>query len=170
MASLVGIVLDRGDVLIKFLETTAETNGELHAQEARYVANSKYPPYHCHPQQDERFQIIEGGLEFTLDGEQRTVRAGDEVKIARGVYHKARNPFDQPAIVRWETRPAMRSGEMYRDLYTAAAKHGGKPPLHEAAAILREYRHEFRLAKPPALIQTIVFSCLAPFGRRAVGR
>jgi quercetin dioxygenase-like cupin family protein len=170
MTSLVGLVLDSGDVLIKFVETAAETGGALHAQEARYKPNSQLPPYHCHPAQDERFQIIEGGLEFTIGGEQRIVRAGDEVAIARGVYHQARNPFDAAAIVRWETRPAMRSAELYRDLYTAAARHRGKPPLHEAAAILREYRDEFRLAKPPAFVQRIVFSCLAPFGRSAVGR
>lgn len=170
MPSLVGLVLDGGDVLIKFLETAAETGGALHAQEARYVPHSQRPPSHCHPNQDERFQIIEGGLEFTIDGAPRVVRAGDELAIPRGAYHHARNPFDEPAIVRWETRPAMRSAELYRDLYTSAARRGGKPPLHEAAAILREYRREFRLARPPALVQTIVFSCLAPFGRAAVGR
>jgi quercetin dioxygenase-like cupin family protein len=168
MPSLVGLVLDSGDVLIKFVETTAETDGALHAQEARYVPRSRLPPYHCHPNQDERFQLIEGGLEFTVGGEQRIVKAGDELAIPRGVFHQARNPFDEPAIVRWETRPAMRSAELYRDLYQAAARHKGKPPLHEAAAILREYRHEFRLAKPPAFVQTIVFSCLAPFGRAAL--
>ena len=170
MPSLVGLVLDSGDVLIKFVETAAETGGALHAQEARYVPKSRFPPDHCHPRQDERFQIIEGGLEFKIDGEPRVVRAGDEVAIPRGAYHHARNPFAEPAIVRWETRPALRSAEMYRDLYMAAARHRGKPPLHEAAAILREYRHEFRLAKPHALVQTIVFSCLAPFGRAALHR
>lgn len=169
MPSLVGLVLDSGDVLIKFLETATETGGALHAQEGRYKARSSYPPYHCHPAQDERFQILEGGLEFRIGGEVRTVHAGEEVAIAKGAYHQARNPFDEPAIVRWETRPALRTGELYRDLYTASARRGGRPPLHEAAAILREYRAEFRLAKPPALVQTIVFGCLAPFGRGAVG-
>jgi quercetin dioxygenase-like cupin family protein len=170
MPSLVGLVLDSGDVLIKFLETTAETDGALHAQEARYIPHSQLPPYHCHPNQDERFQIIEGGLEFTISGDQRVVRAGDEIAIPRGAYHQARNPFDAPAIVRWETRPAMRSAELYRDLYAATARHRGRPPLHEAAAILREYRHEFRLARPPVLIQRIVFGCLAPFGKAALLR
>jgi quercetin dioxygenase-like cupin family protein len=170
MSSLVGLVLDSGDVLIKFVETAAETAGALHAQEARYRPHSTLPPLHCHPRQDERFQIIDGGLEFTIGAETRVVKAGDEVAVPRGVFHQARNPFDAPAIVRWETRPALRSAELYRDLYNAAARHRGKPPLHEAAAILREYRDEFRLAKPPAFVQSIVFSCLAPFGRSAVGR
>ena len=83
---------------------------------------------------------------------------------------RSADPFDAPAIVRWETRPALRSAELYRDLYRASARSGGKPPLHEAAAILREYRDELRLAKPHPLVQSIVFSCLAPFGRSAVGR
>lgn len=169
--SLVGLVLDSGDVLIKYLETGAETGGALHAQEGRYKARSAFPPLHCHPNQDERFQIIEGALEFRVDAALRTVTAGDEIAIPRGAYHQARNPGDVAAIVRWETRPALRTAELYRDLYGAAARHGGKrPPLHEAAAILREYRAEFRLAKPPALVQRIVFTCLAPFGRAAVSR
>jgi hypothetical protein len=168
--SLLGLVLDSGDVLIKFVQTAAETGGALHAQEARYVPRSSLAPYHCHPRQDERFQIIDGGLEFNVDGQRRIVRAGDELAIPRGAYHQARNPFDEPAIVRWETRPALRSAEMFRDLYSAAARHRGRPPLHEAAAILREYRDEFRLAKPPAFVQAIVFSCLAPFGRAALRR
>jgi hypothetical protein len=64
----------------------------------------------------------------------------------------------------------LRSAELYRDLYQAAARHRGRPPLHEAAAILREYRAEFRVAKPHPIVQTIVFGCLAPFGRAAIGR
>lgn len=167
--SLVGLELDNGDILLKFVETAAETGGALHAQEARYRPHSNPPPLHCHPAQDERFQIIEGGLEFVVGAETKVVRAGSEIAVPRGVYHKARNPFDEATLVRWETRPALRTAELFRALYTAG-KGRAKPPLHEAAAILREYRAEFRLAKPPALIQTLVFGCLAPFGRAALRR
>jgi len=168
--SLLGLELDNGDILLKFVETAAETNGALHAQEARYRPHSNPPPLHCHPSQEERFQIIEGGLEFIVGGETKIVKAGNEIGVGKGVYHKARNPFDEAALVRWETRPALRTGELMRALYTAGKARGGKPPLHEAAAILREYRPEFRLAKPPALVQTLVFGCLAPFGRAALRR
>lgn len=34
--SLVGVELDNGDVLLRFVQTGAETGGTLHAQEARY--------------------------------------------------------------------------------------------------------------------------------------
>lgn len=167
--SLVGLELESGDVLLKFVETTDETGGALHAQEARYRPHSNYPPAHCHPKQDERFQLIEGGLQFIVGEEKKIVRAGEEIAIPRGVYHRAKNPFDEAAIVRWETRPALRSAELYRALYRAGQGRP-KPPLHEAAAILREFRDEFRLAKPHRLVQTVLFGCLAPFGRAALLR
>jgi len=168
-SSLRGLVLDDGNVLLEFVETAAETAGALHVQQARYAPRSPLPPSHCHPKQEERFQIIEGALDFVIEGARRTARAGEEVVIARGVYHHAQNASDVPAIVRWETRPALRSAEMFKALYEAS-RGRGRPPLHEAAAILREYRDEFRLAKPPLVIQTIVFGCLAPFGRAALRR
>jgi quercetin dioxygenase-like cupin family protein len=167
--SLVGLELDNGDILLKFVETGAETGGALHVQEARYRPTSSPPPLHSHPSQEERFQIVEGGLEFTVAGDTRVVRAGSEIIVPKGVLHKARNPFEEQALVRWEIRPAQRSAEFFRAMYTAT-RGRSRPPLHEAAAILREFRSEFRLAKPPALVQTILFGCLAPFGRAALLR
>jgi quercetin dioxygenase-like cupin family protein len=166
-ASLVGVELDNGGVLVKFLQTAAETNGALHVQEARYAPHSSRPPYHCHPKQDERFVIVEGALRFHVAGEDRIVRAGEHIEIARRVFHFANNPHDAPALVIWETRPALRSAEFFYAM-NQAGRGRARPPLVEAAAILSEYRNEFRLAKPPAFIQRIVFGCLAPFGRRAL--
>ncbi len=167
--SLVGIELDNGDVVMKFVQTAAETGGALHAQQARYAPSSRQPPYHCHPRQDEHFSILEGGLLFHVDGADRHVDAGGQIDIPRGAYHWARNPHDRPALALWETRPALRTAEFFRAMSLAT---GGRarPPLAEAAAILREYRDEFRMARPPALVQAILFPCLAPFGRRALRR
>jgi quercetin dioxygenase-like cupin family protein len=165
--SLVGLELDDGNVLLKFVETGAETGGAVHVQEARYASHSKPPPYHCHPRQDERFQILEGGLEFRLDGTTQRFAAGAEVTVPRGVFHHAHNPHATPAIIRWETRPALRTAELFEALYRSA-RGRPRPPLAEAAAILREYSDEMVLAKPPRLVQRIVFGCLAPFGQRAL--
>jgi mannose-6-phosphate isomerase-like protein (cupin superfamily) len=167
VTSLVGIELDNGDVLLRFMETAAETAGALHVQEARYAAHSKPPPYHCHPRQDERFVIVEGAMAFHIDGVDRLARAGEEVAVPRGAFHYAHNPHDEPALAIWETRPALRTAEFFLAM-NRARRGRAKPRLVDAAAILREYRAEFRLAKPPPLVQTLVFGCLAPFGRRAL--
>jgi mannose-6-phosphate isomerase-like protein (cupin superfamily) len=158
--SLVGLVLDDGNVLLKFVTTAAESGGALHAQEARYAPRSRPPPYHFHPRQDERFQILEGSLRFHIDGADRTVGAGEELAVPRGVAHRAHNPGDAPAVVLWETRPALRTAEMFRALYGMRRP---RPGLLEAAAILHEYRHEMVLAGP--LPRRVVIGCLGPVGR-----
>lgn len=163
--SLLGVELDTGGVLLKFTQTSAETDGALHVQEARYSPFSKPPPYHCHPRQTEHFKIVEGALHFYIDGEDRIVRAGEEIDIAARVLHRADNPHPEPVLAIWETRPALRTAEFFEAM--SRASHGRtRPRLRDAAAILHAYRDEFRLAKPPVLVQRIVFGCLAPFGRK----
>jgi len=49
-----------------------------------------------------------------------------------------------------------------------AVRGRARPRLTDAAAILSEFRPEFQLAKPPALVQRIVFGWLAPIGRAAL--
>lgn len=166
-ASLVGIELENGGVLLKFTETAAETGGARHVQEARYAPRSPPPPYHCHPKQDERFEIVEGALHFHVDGRDRLVEAGSHIDIAMGSFHFAHNPHDVAAVAIWETRPALRTASFFYEM-SHATRGRAKPRLADAAAILREYRDEFLLARPHPLVQRLVFSCLAPFGRRPV--
>ncbi len=169
--SLIGIELEVGGVLLKFVQTAAETEGRLHVQEARYPARSAAPPLHRHRKQEEHFQVIEGTLLFhiggAVGGADRSVGPGGEITIRPGLEHCAYNPGDLPAMAVWETRPALRTAEFFRAMEHAS--HGrARPPLAEAAAILSEYRDEFELAKPAPFIQRVVFGCLAPFGRRAL--
>jgi mannose-6-phosphate isomerase-like protein (cupin superfamily) len=167
MSSLVGVELENGGVLLKFVQTAAETAGALHAQEARYPPHSEPPPYHRHPRQDERFELVEGSLLFYIGGEERLARAGASLDVPRGVFHRAHNPADVPALAIWETRPALRTAEFFYAM-SHANKGRARPRLSDAAAILSEYRDEFELAKPPPLVQRFLFGCLAPFGRTAL--
>jgi mannose-6-phosphate isomerase-like protein (cupin superfamily) len=163
--SLVGIELENGGVLMKFVQTSAETGGALHVQEARYPAHSKPPPSHCHPKQEERFVIIEGGLHFRVGSETRMLNAGDEIGVPRGVFHRAHNPHPVPALVTWETRPALRTAEFFLAM-SEASRGKPRPPLPDAAAILLEYQDEFQPEKPSPLVRRIVLPCLALFARR----
>jgi quercetin dioxygenase-like cupin family protein len=147
--------------------TAAESNGAVHVQEARYPPHSPPAPIHRHPKQDERFVIVEGALLFRAAGHDRLVRAGEAFDIPQGTFHRAYNPEDTPAMVVWETRPALRTGEFFAAI-GRASRNGAPPRLWDAAAIFNEFRDEFELAKPPVPIQRIMFSCLAPFGRRVL--
>jgi mannose-6-phosphate isomerase-like protein (cupin superfamily) len=165
--SLVGIELDNGGVLVRYIKTAAETGGALHAQEARYPARSPRPPSHCHPKQVETFSIVEGELSFRISGEDRVVAAGQEIVVPQGAFHQVHNAGDQPALAIWETRPALRTAEFFVAM-NRAMQGKARPRLRDAAAILSEYRTEFVLEKPPAIVQRIVFGCLAPFGQSAL--
>lgn len=165
--SLVGIELDNGGVLLRFVETAAENGGARHVQEARYAPRSAPPPYHRHPKQEERFEIVEGALLFHVDGVDRVVKAGEHLDVGRGAFHRAHNPHDAPVLAIWTTRPALRTAEFFVAM-NRAVRGRARPRLTEAAAILTEYRDEFELHRPPPLVQRIVFGCLAPFGRAAL--
>lgn len=167
--SLVGVELENGGVLLKFVQTGAETGGALHVQEARYPPHSPRPPYHRHPNQAERFEIVEGALQFVIGGETRLVRAGEHIDVPKNTFHLAQNPGDVPTLAIWETRPALRTAEFFVAM-SNAMRGRARPRLVDAAAILTEYRPEFELAKPSPLVQRIVFGCLAPFGRSALER
>lgn len=163
--SLIGIELETGGVLIKFTRTAAESGGQIHVQEARYPAHSPPAPIHRHPKQDERFVLVEGALLFRVAGKDTLVRAGETLEISRNTFHRAYNPGDVPTLAIWETRPALRTAEFFAAM-GRASRGRARPRLQDAAAILTEFRDEFEMAKPPQLIQRIVFSCLAPFGQR----
>jgi mannose-6-phosphate isomerase-like protein (cupin superfamily) len=167
--SLVGIELETGGVLLKFIETTVESHGAAHVQEARYPPHSHAPPLHRHPSQAERFTIVEGALKFRIGNDEKIVAAGETLDIAKGVFHCAYNPLDAKALVVWETRPAGRTAAFFSAMDRATrGRHRARPRLADAAAILTEYRDVFELAKPSPLVQRIVFGCLAPFGRSAL--
>jgi mannose-6-phosphate isomerase-like protein (cupin superfamily) len=166
-ASLRGIELDYGGVLLELVETATENGGAQHVQRARYSPRSQPPPYHCHPRQHERFEVLEGALHFHVDGADRIINAGEAIVVAKGSFHRAHNPGDVPTLAIWTTRPALRTAEFFVTM-NRATRGRARPRLVDAAAILREYRDEFQLHRPPLLIQRVLFSCLAPFGRAAL--
>jgi mannose-6-phosphate isomerase-like protein (cupin superfamily) len=162
--SLVGIEIENGGLVMKFVQTAAETGGALHAQEARYPPHSKEPPSHRHPRQEERFVILEGALNFRVGDSVRIVQKGDELVVPRGAFHRAYNPFDVPTLVLWETRPALRTAELFMKM-AEASRGRPKPRFADAAAILLEHREEFELEKPSPLVQRILLPCAALFAR-----
>jgi hypothetical protein len=89
--------------------------------------------------------------------------------VPAGTRHAIWNEGPGRARATWETRPALRTEEFFATAW-GLARDGkvdkrGVPGLLQAAAILREYRNEFQLAKPPGPVQRIVFVALAPVAR-----
>ena len=62
------------------------------------------PPAHYHERSVELFAVESGSLTVTLDGAERTVRAGESVTVDTGVVHSFRNGTDERALVETEIR------------------------------------------------------------------
>ena len=135
---------------VRILEETPE----VLAVEVTYSEPGKPPPKHHHPQQDEHFEVISGRLSTKVDGKERELGPGDTLDIPRGVAHQMWNGGEEPVVARWETRPALRTGDWFRALDELNSK--GKPGLPSMAALLTEYDDVFRLATVPKPLVSVL--------------
>ncbi len=136
-----------------YLRTGESSRGQVHEQRVEYLPGSPFPPTHLHPAQDEHVEIERGAMLFVLGGTTHRVDVGGTIDIPRGTPHRARNASDdEPALVRWETRPALRTTEFF----TTAARLGNHGGLLRAALLAHEYRDVFRPTGPVALLVPVL--------------
>jgi quercetin dioxygenase-like cupin family protein len=118
------------------------------------------PPKHFHPQQDERFEVLEGTLNTRVDGQERELHAGDVLEIPRGAVHQMWNAGDVPARATWTTSPAGRTVDWFAaiDGLRSSGRVGrnGMPGPLAFGVYLTEYRDVFRLAGPQPLLMPLL--------------
>ena len=138
-----GVVIAGEKLRMEFVVTSAESDGELHQMRVTYARHSDLPPSHLHPAQDETFEILEGSVEFILDGVRSQQAAPAVVEVPAGTVHQLHNTSDEPATVLWSTRPALRTGEFFLALHEAAGD------IERVVAVITEYDDVFCLADHP---------------------
>ena len=147
---------------LRFTRTAADTNGELRlGRQALAVAN------HLHPVQAEHFEVLEGSVRTIIGGDERVYRQGDAFDVPAGTPHQMTS--DEPARMCWEVRPALRTEQFFEELYGVGGG-GGVAVFLRRTSVLADFRDEFRLTKLPDPLQRVLFSALAPLGRRLRNR
>jgi quercetin dioxygenase-like cupin family protein len=155
---------------ITFLQTAADTDGALLELELELAADGKVPGAHVHPEQEERFHVLEGTMRFRLG--MRTIMAGpgETVVVPARRVHKFANAGDETARVRVEVEPALDMEELLST--TAELAHEGNVlasgmprPLH-LALFVRRYRREVKAPFPPAWVVRATTAPLAALARR----
>ena len=124
---------------------------------------------HYHPTVTERFRVLSGRLEVLLDGSRSTLEPGGDVTVSPGTVHDWWNAGDQPAEVLVDVVPGRRFELMVTTLW-GLARDGktnakGMPNPLQLAVIGHEFTDVIRFARPPALIQKVLFPALAAVGR-----
>ena len=125
----------QGGFRLLLVRTTAETGGEVLEMEATYSGTGQLPPEHLHPRQDERFEVLEGTIRAIVGGAERRYEVGEAFEVPAGTPHQM--TADEPARVRWEVRPALRTAEFFERLY------GDGPDSAREASSIADFLDEF---------------------------
>ena len=153
-----------------FLQTGAETNGELLQIDCLSPAHQDKEPLHVHPRQEHQFTVLAGTLRFEIGGRQEDLRAGDPaLRIAPATPHRFWNPGEVDARYLQEFRPALGIDGFFESLF-ALARDGklnanGSPGLLQVALMVPAHGDEIRLTNPPWPIVLGVSAVLAPIAR-----
>ncbi len=137
-----GVILVGENATMEFVVTRHESDGALHQMHVTYPPRSSPPPPHLHPAQDETFAVVDGRIEFVIDGVTSVHQAPAVVEVTAGTVHQLRNPGDIAATVVWSTRPALRTGEFFMALHAAQST----GDLQRLLAVIDEYDDVFCLA------------------------
>jgi len=77
----------------------------------------QHVPVHVHPTQDEFILVQEGELDLKLDGVWSKAKAGDLVRMPKGVPHGYFNKSDAPAKALFWVSPAGKLKELFEELH-----------------------------------------------------
>ena len=120
-----------------FLKSTCESSFsfETNSEAGQFV------PVHIHPHQDEFILVQEGELHVKLDGVWSVAKAGDLVRMPKGVPHGYFNKSDKPARALFWVSPAGKLEALFEALHDMT----DVPAVIETSA-----RHEVDFLPPEA--------------------
>jgi quercetin dioxygenase-like cupin family protein len=85
----------------------AESDGAFVEMDFVLPSGCVPPPPHVHPHQVETYEVMAGRLEVVVDGQWRTLTAGESASVPVGALHTFRNRFGETVRVRNRHTPAM---------------------------------------------------------------
>jgi quercetin dioxygenase-like cupin family protein len=148
---------------ITFIQTSADTDGELLEIELELSADGAVPGAHIHPEQEERFEVVEGTMAFRMGMKKIVAGPGDVVTVPAGKVHAFKNAGEDTSKVRVQVRPALAMEQLFET--TVALAEGGRttskgmPKPLDLALFVRQYQREVKAPFPPA---PVVRAMLAP--------
>jgi quercetin dioxygenase-like cupin family protein len=151
-------------------KSASDTNGELFQADIYLQPGGFVAAEHIHPLQNEHFEVISGTLRGRVAGKELRSGPGEKFVVPAGTPHVWWNSGDDELHVLAEIRPALRF-EAFFETFFGLAQDGkvnpktGLPKPLQMAVMLREFRNELILARPPRLVQTLLFGLLASIGR-----
>ena len=145
-------------------DTSARTGGKVSRVEIELEAGQAGPPAHVHAQQREIYTVEAGELTVSLDGDRRTIRAGESIEVTPGRVHTFANSSSEVVRFRADHVPALRFEEYIRLIHRAVQ--GRRLTLPTLLRVVRiESSYGDTIAAPPG--RRIVTKVLSGLGKLA---
>ncbi len=156
---------------LRFLKTSADTNGEAVVVEVTVRPDGFVAAPHVHPFQTERFEIVEGTVGFKRGRDEVLANAGDVVVVEPGTAHRFWNAGSQDARFVTTVSPALEFESLIETMFSLAAdgrtNRKGMPNPLRLAVIARAHFDVVRLPLAPQSLQPLALALGAPVGRLA---
>jgi quercetin dioxygenase-like cupin family protein len=117
-------VINVGQLEIRYLADRAREGG-LGVFEMTVPPGARVPPPHSHRDNEECVYVLDGVLQYSVDGETRLLERGDTMSTPKGSVHAFGNPGASPARVLVMLSPDI-GPEYFEEV--AAVVNGGVPP------------------------------------------
>ena len=130
---------------------------------------------HIHPTFEERFEVREGEVTFWLGRKRQVAGAGETVVVPPGARHTYRNRSDAPAYMVCTATPPVPALQGFLEDAASLSRAGGFTrqgiptgwrALLQAAVMLRAYRDDVLILRPPPFVQRLLLDPLARVGER----
>jgi quercetin dioxygenase-like cupin family protein len=129
-----------GELAIRFLVESGDSNGAVAVFEFDVPAGANVPLAHSHDGYEETIYGLAGVLAWTIEGTRADVGPGDALCIPRGAVHRFDNVGDVDATALAIVTPGILGPDYFREVAEiVAATAGGPPDLAAIAAVMRRH-------------------------------
>ena len=127
------------------------------------------PPEHVHPSYVEYFEVVDGEAIFTINGEDKVLKAGERITIPINTPHTFRPAKNETVTFLVEAVPAGNLKEVVQTIFALAHEKKlngrGEPRFWQAMAIGADLQNDTMFTHVPFGFQKFMFSIFGPIAK-----
>jgi quercetin dioxygenase-like cupin family protein len=131
-------VIQLGQIGIRFLVESADTNGSVAMFEFTVQAGAKVPVPHFHRHYDETLYGVEGVLTFTVEGTPHEIGPGESCFVPRGAVHGFNNLTQTTTKTLAIITPGLLGPDFFREM-AAIVNVSGAPDVEKLKAVMLKH-------------------------------
>jgi mannose-6-phosphate isomerase-like protein (cupin superfamily) len=148
--------------LMRFVRTSADTNGEAIEVIIEQPAEQQGPPAHRHTLQTEYFEVLKGNAIIESGHKKIHLKTGESFTVPENTFHTYASADKQPLTLRVILSPALDMEYFLVETYASSNKHNSEnPSFMDNCYLIAQMRGQYYVKSVPELIQKTLYPLLA---------